>query len=76
MAKIEMLDDDGQAEICEVHECHGDENECESPAVCEDCGLVASLETPVYVWTSGISEMSYWACGSCLAKDDFAQLKI
>lgn len=72
--KIEMLDDEGQTEICKVHECYG--NDCESAAQCEDCGAVASSERPVYVWKSKKSGMDYWACSGCLLNDPFARLLI
>lgn len=33
-----------------VHVCHGDPECCETPAVCTECGQVASPTTPIHVW--------------------------
>lgn len=75
MFKIEMLVDDNGTQATEVvedvHACTGEG--CESPARCEDCGTAASTDTPVYVWRSSI-DIDYFACGNCLAHDDFARL--
>jgi hypothetical protein len=74
--KIEMLDDLGEVTetIDIVHVCTAWREQCETAAQCEDCGDGAAPDKPVYVWTSGITGMTYSACGACLAVDDYARL--
>jgi hypothetical protein len=53
MAKyaVEILDEDGNVTgRAEAHECVGDQQECETPAVCEDHGCKATPENPVYTF--------------------------
>ncbi len=79
--KIEMIDYDGGATGTagtvtgeyEAHECVGDDG-CESAAVCEDHGDVATPENPVYVWTVE-DGMMFFACSNALSIDDYARIK-
>lgn len=76
MLKIEMLDDLGNVTelVGKVHACDGDKNVCESPALCEDCAREAGNGLIVYVWTTPSTGISYFACGDCLGRDEFANL--
>lgn len=56
-----------------IHFCVGNLFLCEHPAVCEECGHSASVETPVYVWTDSRG-ISYWACVRCLKDDPYVQV--
>lgn len=48
---VELLDDYGNVTAtAEAHECVGNPQECETPAVCDDHGCVASPENPVYTF--------------------------
>lgn len=48
---VEILDEDGNVTAtAEAHECVGDPQECETPAVCDDHGDTATLENPVYTF--------------------------
>ena len=73
--KIEMLDDSGLAtEECDAHACDGSSDACEAPADCDDCGLPATPDRIVYVWTTSMG-IDYFCCAPCLSEDDYARLQ-
>lgn len=72
--KIEMLDDSGLAtEDCDAHACDGSDA-CETPADCDDCGVSATPDRIVYVWTTSMG-IDYFVCAACLSGDDYARLQ-
>ena len=74
MVKIEMMTDEGLLrEIIEkVHVCVGDPAHCPYSAMCERCGLDATAEFRVYVWTTTVG-VNYFLCGGCVF--DFPYVK-
>jgi hypothetical protein len=64
MIKIEL-----SGQIFEAHLCFGNLEFCEVAAICEDCGAVASEESPVVVFSENSGAFRWNACTNCLAKD-------
>lgn len=45
-----------------IHACAGNPEECEHPAVCDQCGAWATAENPVFV-SDDLGELPHFYCG-------------